>query len=72
MIAAVVSPDLAGVPAPGLRRAVAHTRVLAVVRDTAGNLRALDLTQDGIGEKVAAATNKDLMESLFASEGMAY
>lgn len=47
-------------------------RVLAVIRDASGSLRALDLTKEGIGEKIAAATNKDLMESLFASEAMAY
>ncbi len=47
-------------------------RVLAVIRDASGDLRALDLTKEGIGEKIAAATNKELMESLFASEGMAY
>lgn len=47
-------------------------RVLAVIRDGSGNLRALDLTKDGIREQVAAATNKDLMESLFTREGMAY
>jgi len=47
-------------------------RVLAVIRDASGSLRALDLTRDGIAEKVAAASNKDLMEALFSSEGMAY
>jgi type III restriction enzyme len=47
-------------------------RVLAVIRDTSGDLRALDLAQDGAIELVAAATNKELMESLFASYGMAY
>ena len=47
-------------------------RVLAVIRDGSGNLRVLDLTKDGIREQVAAATNKDLMESLFTREGMAY
>lgn len=47
-------------------------RVLAVIRDVRGHLRALDLTKEGIAEKVAAATNKDLMESLFAAEGMDY
>lgn len=47
-------------------------RRLAVIRDSAGDLRALDLTRDGIAGKVAAATNKDLMEALFSSEGMAY
>jgi type III restriction enzyme len=47
-------------------------RVLAVIRNTHGALRALDLRKDGIAEKVARATNKDLMEHLFASEGMNY
>jgi len=47
-------------------------RVLAVIRDNSGTLRALDLTADGVGEQVAEATNKELMEALFASEGMAY
>lgn len=47
-------------------------RVLAVIRDAHGDLRALDLTTSGIEERVAAAVNKDLMEALFASEGMAY
>lgn len=47
-------------------------RVLAVIRDARGDLRALDLRKDGIADKVAAATNKDLMETLFAAEGMSY
>lgn len=47
-------------------------RVLAVIRDAQGNLRALDLRKDGITQKVAAATNKDLLEALFASEGTSY
>jgi type III restriction enzyme len=47
-------------------------RCLAVVRNTAGNLRALDLTAGGIADKVTAATNRELMEALFASDGMAY
>lgn len=47
-------------------------RVLAVIRDSSGSLRALDLRQSGIASKVAAATNKDLMESLFATDGTAY
>lgn len=58
------------------RYAVDHAnrvrRVLAVIRDAHGELRALDLTKSGIEEKVAAAVNEDLMEALFASEGMAY
>ena len=44
----------------------------AVIRDRKDDLRALDLRKDGIAELVAAATNKDLMENLFASEGMNY
>ncbi len=47
-------------------------RVLAVIRDASGSLRALDLRADGIADKVAAATNKDLMEALFATDGVAY
>lgn len=47
-------------------------RVLAVIRDAAGDLRALDLTQPGITEKIAAATNQDFMEALFSTDGMAY
>jgi type III restriction enzyme len=47
-------------------------RVLAVIRDASGSLRALDLTRDGIAEKVAEATNKEYMEALFSTEGMAY
>lgn len=47
-------------------------RVLAVIRDSSGALRALDLRQDGIAGKVTAATNKDLMETLFATAGTAY
>ena len=47
-------------------------RVLAVIRHSSGGLRALDLRREGIAAKVAAATNKDLMETLFATEGTAY
>lgn len=47
-------------------------RVLALIRDGQGNLRALDLRKDGIADKLAAATNKDLMEALFVSEGTSY
>lgn len=47
-------------------------RVLAVARTTAGELRALDLTAEGIADRIATATNKDLLEALFASDGYAY
>lgn len=47
-------------------------RVLAVIKDSSGDLRALDLTKDGIGPKAAAAINGVSMEALFAAEGMAY
>lgn len=47
-------------------------RVIAVIADASGDFRALDLTQDGIAESVEAATNRDLMEALFTSSGMAY
>lgn len=46
-------------------------RVLAVIRTTAGELRALDLAAD-VGDKVAAAVNRDLMEALFGSDGFGY
>jgi type III restriction enzyme len=35
-------------------------------------MRALDLTKDGVDERIAVATNKNLIEALFAAEGMAY
>jgi type III restriction enzyme len=47
-------------------------RALAIIRDTAGELRALDLATDGISDKLAAATSKDALEALFRSDGMAY
>lgn len=47
-------------------------RVLAVIRDSTGNLRALDLTAPGITEQVASATNKELFETLFTVRGMVY
>lgn len=47
-------------------------RVLAVIRNNAGTLRALDLTTPGIGQHIATATNKELMEALFATHGMDY
>jgi type III restriction enzyme len=47
-------------------------RVLAVIKTATGELRALNLAADGIAEKVATATNRDLMEALFASNGLSY
>lgn len=47
-------------------------RVLAVIKTGAGEMCALDLTADGIAEEIAPATNKDLLESLFASRGVRY
>lgn len=47
-------------------------RVVAVIKDSKGTLRALDLTADGIGAKVAAATDGDSMEALFTAEGSNY
>ncbi|MFG3645101.1 DEAD/DEAH box helicase [Micromonospora sp. NPDC047762] len=47
-------------------------RVLAVIITTAGEMRALDLTTDGIAEEIAHATNKKRMEAVFASRGFAY
>lgn len=46
-------------------------RCLAVIKID-GVLRALDLTAPGIGERIAEATNKNLIEDLFVSDGMAY
>jgi type III restriction enzyme len=47
-------------------------RVLAIIRTSAGELRALDLTAPGIEGAVAVATGKDHLEALFASAGVAY
>ena len=47
-------------------------RVLAIIKTTAGDMRALDLTADGIAEEIEPATNKDRMEALFVSRGFAY
>ncbi|MEP9384603.1 DEAD/DEAH box helicase [Nocardioides cheoyonin] len=47
-------------------------RCVAVIRDQQGDLRALDLTTEGIAETIAPATNKDLLDAVFASHGMAY
>lgn len=49
-----------------------YRRVLAVIRDEDGVLRALDLTATGMQEKVAAAGDKAKMEALFASDGVKY
>ncbi|SRX96063.1 type III restriction protein res subunit [Arthrobacter chlorophenolicus A6] [Mycobacterium shimoidei] len=46
-------------------------RCLAVA-EIDGVMRALDLTKNGVDERIAAATNKNLIEALFAEEGMAY
>jgi type III restriction enzyme len=57
------------------RRSGPHSRslrlVLAVIKDASGEL-ALDLTKNGMTDKIAAATNKNLIEALFESHGMAY
>lgn len=42
------------------------------VAEIDGVMRALDLTKEGIDERIAEATNKNLIEALFAAEGMAY
>ncbi|KMV16485.1 phosphate ABC transporter permease [Mycolicibacterium conceptionense] len=46
-------------------------RCLAIIK-VGGSLRALDLTIDGIDERLAGATNGILIEALFTAEGMAY
>lgn len=46
-------------------------RCLAVA-EVDGTLRAIDLTIDGVADKVGAATNKALLEALFESDGMDY
>lgn len=47
-------------------------RVVAVIKDAIGTLRALDLRADGIGERVAAATDGALMAALFDNAGNNY
>jgi type III restriction enzyme len=47
-------------------------RVVAVIKDANGTLRSLDLTKPGIASQVAAATDKDRIEALFAAEGTNY
>jgi type III restriction enzyme len=47
-------------------------RVQAIIRNASGVMRALDLTADGVAERIGAATNKELVEALFASEGVNY
>lgn len=46
-------------------------RCIAVAK-VAGVLRALDLTAPGVDKKLAEATNQNLIEAIFQSEGMAY
>lgn len=46
-------------------------RCLAVAK-VGGSLRALDLTVDGIDERIAEATNQNLMEAIFVAEGVSY
>jgi type III restriction enzyme len=48
-----------------VRRCFAVTKI-------GGGMRALDLMAGGIDERIAAATNQNLIEALFAAEGMAY
>jgi type III restriction enzyme len=47
-------------------------RVVAVIKDSKGTLRSLDLTADGIAQKVAVASDGASMEALFAVEGSTY
>jgi type III restriction enzyme len=46
-------------------------RCIAVVK-IGDKLRALDLTAEGIGDQIGAATNKNLVETVFESYGMDY
>ncbi|MFD6516600.1 phosphate ABC transporter permease [Rhodococcus sp. NPDC060176] len=46
-------------------------RCIAVIK-ISGALRALDLTTSGIEDRISNATNQNLMEALFMSDGMAY
>ena len=46
-------------------------RCLAIAK-VGGSLRALDLTAAGIDERIAAATNQNLLEAIFVAEGMSY
>lgn len=46
-------------------------RCLAVAK-VGGSLRALDLTVPGIDERIAVATNQNLIEAIFVAEGMSY
>ncbi|MFE3289410.1 DEAD/DEAH box helicase [Rhodococcus sp. NPDC059234] len=46
-------------------------RCLAVAK-VDGKLRALDLTAPGIDDKIAEATNQNLIEAIFLADGMAY
>ncbi|MFZ2526317.1 MAG: DEAD/DEAH box helicase family protein [Rhodococcus sp. (in: high G+C Gram-positive bacteria)] len=46
-------------------------RCLAVAK-VGESLRALDLTAPGIDERIAAATNQNLLEAIFVAEGVSY
>lgn len=46
-------------------------RCLAIAK-IGGSLRALDLTVAGIDERIAGATNQNLIEAIFVAEGMSY
>ena len=47
-------------------------RVIAVSKVTGGALRALDLREPGMADKVVAATSPDLLEDLFVDQGYVY
>ncbi|QIK50354.1 DEAD/DEAH box helicase family protein (plasmid) [Gordonia terrae] len=46
-------------------------RCLAIAK-VAGSLRALDLTKVGIDERIGEATNQNLIEAIFVTEGLSY
>lgn len=47
-------------------------RVLAIIRDSHGQMRALDLTASGIRERLAEADDQARVEALFAEAGVDY
>lgn len=47
-------------------------RVVAVIRDSSGRLRALDLRADHVAEQVALATDEQKIEAIFAERGVDY
>ncbi|ORM25200.1 DEAD/DEAH box helicase family protein [Williamsia sp. 1135] len=49
-----------------------RVRRCAAITKIGGHFRALDLTTKGIEERVAAATNANLIEALFENDGMDY